>query len=373
MAEIISINKIGSLANRLKKQGQVVVLAGGCFDILHPGHVIFLEKAKKAGDILIVLLESDQKVKELKGSNRPVHTQADRAMVLSALKAVDYVVVLPYMKFDTEYDERISKIGPDVIATTAKSANTHHQRSAKRVGAKLKIVTEVVKGYSSSKIAVQLLFVKTKLLLLSITFALLFTYFSYIVAKERWQKIDFDTMVKLQDHISRRFDGIFSYFSLLGSAEVTIGFCLVLAFLFLLRRRWLAILGWLMIIPASLAEVFGKLVLFHPGPPVFFHRSLLPTSLPSFYVHTDFSYPSGHMTRTIFIITIFACMVIFSSRNIIPRFFILCSLITLAFLMGLTRVYLGEHWLSDVLGGGLLGLSVGFSASILILSRRSGY
>lgn len=214
---------------------------------------------------------------------------------------------------------------------------------------------------------------KTKLFLLAIFFIGLFTYFSYTVAKERWQKIDFDTMVKLQDHISRRFDGIFSYFSLLGSAEVTIGFCLVLAFLFLLRRRWLAILGWLMIIPASLVEVFGKLVLLHPGPPVFFHRSLLPTSLPSFYVHTDFSYPSGHMARTIFIVTIFICLTIFSSRNIIPRFVIFCSLITLAALMGLTRVYLGEHWLSDVLGGGLLGLSVGLFASILILSRRSGY
>ncbi len=120
---------------------------------------------------------------------------------------------------------------------------------------------------------------KTKLFLLAFLFTLFFTYFSYTVAKERWQKLDFDTTVKLQDHISRRFDGIFSYFSLLGSAEVTIGFCLVVAFLAFLRRKWLAIVGWLMIIPASLGEVFGKLVVFHPGPPVFFHRSVLPPKL----------------------------------------------------------------------------------------------
>lgn len=211
---------------------------------------------------------------------------------------------------------------------------------------------------------------RTKLFLLSIAFTLLFTYFSYSVAKEHWQKIDFDTTVKLQDHISRRFDGIFSYFSLLGSAEVTIGFCLIVAFLSLLRRKWLEIVGWLMIVPASMAEVFGKLVVFHPGPPVFFHRSILPTNLPSFYVHTNFSYPSGHMTRTIFIITVFASMMVFSSRNLPTRFVIFCSLLILAFLMGLTRVYLGEHWLSDVLGGVILGVAVGFLASVLILRNR---
>ncbi|MBI2086535.1 phosphatase PAP2 family protein [Candidatus Daviesbacteria bacterium] len=213
---------------------------------------------------------------------------------------------------------------------------------------------------------------RTKLFLLSILFALFFTYFSYIVAKERWQQIDFDVTVKLQDHInperSRRIDGIFSYFSLLGSVEVTVGFCLLLMFFSLIRKRFLAIIGWLMIVPASMAEVFGKLVLFHPGPPVLFHRSLLPTNLPTFYIHTNFSYPSGHMTRTIFIITVFVCMMVFTAKNSpVYRSVMLCLLVLLAFLMGLTRVYLGEHWTSDVLGGGLLGVSVGLLASVLIL------
>lgn len=213
---------------------------------------------------------------------------------------------------------------------------------------------------------------KTKLFLLSLFCTFLFTWFSYTVAKERWQKIDFDTTVKVQDHISRRFDGVFSYFSLLGSAEVTIGFCVVLVLLALIRMRWLAVGGWLMIVPASLAEVFGKLVVFHPGPPVFLHRSILPTGLPSFYVHTNFSYPSGHMTRTIFIITVFASMLFFSSKNYSYRFIIFSALVLLAFMMGITRVYLGEHWLSDVIGGALLGSATGFFASVLILRGKRG-
>lgn len=190
------------------------------------------------------------------------------------------------------------------------------------------------------------------------------------MAKEKLQQFDFDTTVKIQDHISRKYDEIFSYFSLLGSVEVTFGICLVLSFLALLRGKWLATLAWLLVIPASFGEVFGKLVLFHPAPPVFLHRSILPTNLPSFYVHTDFSYPSGHMTRTIFIMTVFFCIVFLSKEIFLTKWIKLGIILLFAFLMALTRVYLGEHWFSDVVGGSLLGMGVGFFSSILIFSRR---
>ncbi len=211
---------------------------------------------------------------------------------------------------------------------------------------------------------------RTKLLLLSLFFIGFFTWYSFTVAKEKWVQADFDTTVKLQDHISRRFDKYFSWLSLLGSAEVTIGICIVMAFLSFLKLKILPILGWLMIIPASMGEIFGKLVLFHPAPPVFLHRSVLPTTLPSFYVHTDFSYPSGHMTRTIFILTIFLSILIFQSKHPFSRILGLPILLGSALLMGLTRVYLGEHWTSDVIGGALLGAGVGFFASILILPKE---
>ena len=139
----------------MSKYKQTVVLVGGCFDILHPGHIIFLEKAKKLADKLIVLLESDEKVRKLKGSKRPINPQKDRAKVLLALKSVDQVINLPFMDKSIQYDRLISRIKPDIIATTTGSPDYHYkERAAKLVGAKLKTISEV-KNYSTSKIVSQ--------------------------------------------------------------------------------------------------------------------------------------------------------------------------------------------------------------------------
>ncbi len=153
MAEIILASQVADFSKRVKKEGKTIVVAGGCFDILHPGHVIFLEKAKKAGDILIVLLESDTKVKVLKGIKRPVYNQAVRAKVLSALRSVDYIVALSYLKEDLEYDRLILRIKPDVIAATSKNENIrHYKRAAQLAGAKLKFVTKAIGGHSTSSL-----------------------------------------------------------------------------------------------------------------------------------------------------------------------------------------------------------------------------
>lgn len=153
MAKIITVDQIESLSKNLKKQRKTIVLAGGCFDILHPGHVVFLKKAKAAGDSLVVFLESDEKVCQLKGVGRPVHPQSGRAQVLSSLSAVDYVVLLPFLRSDAEYDELVIRLKPDIIAATRKEENiSHFLRAAKLSGAKLKFVTKVVGNYSTSKI-----------------------------------------------------------------------------------------------------------------------------------------------------------------------------------------------------------------------------
>lgn len=139
--------------NQFKKQGQKIVLAGGCFDILHIGHVIFLEKAKAQGDVLVVMLESDHYLRQTKGVQRPVHDQLYRAKMLVSLKAVDFVILLPEMKNDQDYDLLVSKIAPNVIAATKKDPLVRHKkRQAKLVGAQLRYVTGFIKDYSTSQL-----------------------------------------------------------------------------------------------------------------------------------------------------------------------------------------------------------------------------
>ena len=150
-AQILSFTQ---LKKTIKNQdGNSIVLVGGCFDILHLGHVVFLEKAKKMGDILVVLLEHDQNVTQKKGLKRPFNSQKDRAKVLAALKAVDLIVMLPLMKNDSQYDEIVKLIRPRVIAVTKGDTNLHHKkRSAKMIEAKVKVVTKRVKEHSSSNL-----------------------------------------------------------------------------------------------------------------------------------------------------------------------------------------------------------------------------
>lgn len=148
-ARIISVRQ----SITIRKKGKKIVLVGGCFDVLHPGHVVFLEESKKLGDLLVVLLESDQKVRVLKGANRPAYTQMDRAKILQALRCVDFVVTLPFIKDKKEYDLIIQTIGPDIIATTKGYENiNHHIRIAKSLGINLKYVTRIIGNYSSSRI-----------------------------------------------------------------------------------------------------------------------------------------------------------------------------------------------------------------------------
>jgi D-beta-D-heptose 7-phosphate kinase/D-beta-D-heptose 1-phosphate adenosyltransferase len=109
--KIVDFDKIEHIANDLKKQDKKIVFTNGCFDILHLGHVKYLQKAKALGDVLIVGVNSNDSVKRLKGKNRPVNDEYDRAYLLASLEVVDYVVIF---KEDTPY-ELIKKVKPDVL------------------------------------------------------------------------------------------------------------------------------------------------------------------------------------------------------------------------------------------------------------------
>ena len=98
---IKTLSEIIALSTELKERGKKIIFTNGCFDLLHAGHVRYLETAKSFGDVLILGLNSDKSVTTLKGEGRPINTQMDRAYILAALEAVDYVVIFDE---DTPYN-----------------------------------------------------------------------------------------------------------------------------------------------------------------------------------------------------------------------------------------------------------------------------
>jgi rfaE bifunctional protein nucleotidyltransferase chain/domain len=108
---LISLDKLINICSNLKSEGNTIVFTNGCFDIIHRGHVTYLEEAKNLGDVLIIGLNSDDSVRRLKGESRPVNSQDDRAVVLSALRSVDYVIIFYE---DTPF-ELISSLNPDIL------------------------------------------------------------------------------------------------------------------------------------------------------------------------------------------------------------------------------------------------------------------
>src|SRR3990170_5961304 len=117
--KIVSLQRLrGSLKN-INKKNKTIVFTNGCFDIIHAGHVRYLNKAKSLGNILLVGLNSDKSVKGIKGKKRPIVPQGERAEVLSGLEAVDYVVL-----FNESTPRRLIKaVLPDVLVKGADLAS----------------------------------------------------------------------------------------------------------------------------------------------------------------------------------------------------------------------------------------------------------
>jgi rfaE bifunctional protein nucleotidyltransferase chain/domain len=115
MGQIIGRKSIADFGKKLHEAGKTIVATNGCFDILHVGHVRYLQKTKSFADYLIVLLNSDKSVKSIKGEGRPVNPEADRAEILTALSCVDFVVL-----FDEDSPASLlDEIKPDVYTKGA--------------------------------------------------------------------------------------------------------------------------------------------------------------------------------------------------------------------------------------------------------------
>jgi D-glycero-beta-D-manno-heptose 1-phosphate adenylyltransferase len=110
--KVKSLDEVATIAAQARKSGKRVVFTNGCFDLLHRGHVHVLRKARAAGDMLIVGLNSDRSVKAIKGPERPILPQTDRVELIAAMEMVDYVVLFD----DADPYRLIAAIKPDVLA-----------------------------------------------------------------------------------------------------------------------------------------------------------------------------------------------------------------------------------------------------------------
>ncbi len=115
MGQVLRKENVAGFVRNLQKSGKTVVATNGCFDILHVGHVRYLQKTKSFADYSIVLLNSDKSVKSIKGPSRPINNQDDRAEILCALSCVDYVVMFDENSPGALLDE----IKPDVYTKGA--------------------------------------------------------------------------------------------------------------------------------------------------------------------------------------------------------------------------------------------------------------
>lgn len=147
MTKILTTHQLNTIPNGKK------VLAGGCFDVLHPAHSTFLGNAKDKGNILIVLLESDENIRKIKGSNRPLNNQITRAENLSKLGIVDIIILLEMPTSSEYYYNLVKSLRPDIIAVTSDDPLLNIKKDqAKLVQGKVVEVMKRDKRFSTTQI-----------------------------------------------------------------------------------------------------------------------------------------------------------------------------------------------------------------------------
>jgi D-beta-D-heptose 7-phosphate kinase/D-beta-D-heptose 1-phosphate adenosyltransferase len=156
--KLINIEEASEIAKDLKERGKKIAFTNGCFDILHVGHIQLLERAKSFGDVLIVGLNSDDSIRRIKGEERPINPEEDRARVLKSLEVVDYVIIF---NEDTPL-ETIKKLKPDILVKGGDWTpdNIVGRNIVESYGGKVKVV-DLLENKSTTQILNKILSLKS--------------------------------------------------------------------------------------------------------------------------------------------------------------------------------------------------------------------
>lgn len=143
--KLIERSMLNNVLSEYRKENKKIVFTNGCFDILHRGHVEYLQKARELGDLLVLGLNSDNSVKRLKGNDRPINNEMDRSIVLSALECINYISI-----FDEDTPlELIKIVKPDILV---KGGDYKIEDVVGREFAKETVLIDFVDGYSTTNI-----------------------------------------------------------------------------------------------------------------------------------------------------------------------------------------------------------------------------
>ena len=157
--KIVPLEELAQRAGKLRAAGKKIVATNGCFDLLHVGHVRYLNAARALGDALIVGINGDQSVRELKGAGRPVNNETDRAEIVAALECVDLVAIFPEIRA-TRFLELAA---PDIYVKggdyNQETLNAEERQVLSKSGAKIDIVP-FEPGYSTSDLLARLSTIK---------------------------------------------------------------------------------------------------------------------------------------------------------------------------------------------------------------------
>ncbi|MEI6350509.1 MAG: adenylyltransferase/cytidyltransferase family protein [Verrucomicrobiota bacterium] len=149
--KIVTAGELAAAREELAAAGKKLVFTNGCFDLLHVGHVRYLQAARKLGDALVIAMNGDASVRALKGPTRPINPEADRAEVLSALECVDYVTIFPEVRIT----DLLRAVRPQIYTKggdyTPETLNAEERAMLDEVGAEIRILP-LVPGRSTSQI-----------------------------------------------------------------------------------------------------------------------------------------------------------------------------------------------------------------------------